>query len=267
MQFTSVNDIVIHYDFQQSTEEKPVLVFINSLGTDFRIWNEVRKRLSNDVSTLVYDKRGHGLSDVGTTPYTIELLASDLIALLDRLSIKQVIICGLSVGGLIAQGVYASRPDLIAGLILSNTAHKIGTAEMWNARIDAIQQDSLASILDTTMPRWFTPNYRHPDNPAYRAYCNMFVRQPLDGYAATCAALRDADFTEAAAKISIPVLCLVGDQDGSTPPTLVRELASLIPGAYFSEIAASGHIPCVEQPDAYVALLRNFLSNRFEHGE
>jgi len=263
VQFASINDIVVHYDFQRVTGEKPVLVFINSLGTDFRIWNEVRMRLNNDASTLVYDKRGHGLSDIGNTPYTIELLASDLIDLLDRLSIKRAIICGLSVGGLIAQGVYAARPDLVTGLILSNTAHKIGTAEMWNARIGAIQQDGLASILDATMPRWFTPVYRRPDNPAYRAYCNMFVRQPLDGYAATCAALREADLTEVAKNVSVPTLCLVGDQDGSTPPTLVRELASLIPEADFAEIAASGHIPCIEQPDAYVSLLRSFISNRF----
>ncbi len=263
MQFASINDIVVHYDFQRVTGEKPVLVFINSLGTDFRIWNEVRMRLNNDASTLVYDKRGHGLSDIGNTPYTIELLASDLIDLLDRLSIKRAIICGLSVGGLIAQGVYAARPDLVTGLILSNTAHKIGTAEMWNARIAAIQQDGLVSILDATMPRWFTPVYRRPDNPAYRAYCNMFVRQPLDGYAATCAALREADLTEVAKNVSVPTLCLVGDQDGSTPPTLVRELANLIPEADFAEIAASGHIPCIEQPDAYVSLLRNFISNRF----
>lgn len=263
MQFASINDIVVHYDFQRVKGEKPVVVFINSLGTDFRIWNEVRTRLNKDASTLVYDKRGHGLSDIGNTPYTIEQLASDLIALLDRLSIKRTIICGLSVGGLIAQGVYAARPDLVTGLILSNTAHKIGTAEMWNARIAAIQQDGLTSILDATMPRWFTPVYRRPDNPAYRAYCNMFARQPLDGYAATCAALREADLTEVAKNVSVPTLCLVGDQDGSTPPTLVRELASLIPEADFAEIAASGHIPCIEQPDAYVSLLRNFISNRF----
>ncbi len=152
MQFASVNDVVMHYDFQPIAAEKPVLVFINSLGTDFRIWDEVRARLRNDVSTLVYDKRGHGLSDVGATPYTIELLATDLINLLDKLSIKRAIICGLSVGGLIAQGVYAARPDLVAGLVLSNTAHKIGTAAMWDARIAAIQQDGLSSILDATMP-------------------------------------------------------------------------------------------------------------------
>jgi len=265
VQFANVNDVVLHYDLQWSGDEKPVLVFINSLGTDLRIWDDVRAKLSNDVSTLVYDKRGHGLSDIGDTPYSIALLAQDLIALLEKLSIRRVVLCGLSVGGLIAQGVYAARPDLVAGLILSNTAHKIGTADMWNARIDAILQNGLASILDGTMPRWFTDDFRKPDNDAFRAYCNMFVRQPLDGYAATCAALRDADFTDAVKAISVPVLCVVGDQDGATPPALVKELASLVPGATFAEIAHSGHIPCVEQPDAYVSLLRDFLSTRLSN--
>ncbi len=263
MQFASVNDVVIHYDFQRAAAEKPVLVLINTLVTDLRIWDEVRLRLGNDVSVLVYDKRGHGLSDIGNTPYTIELLAADLTALLDKLSIKRAIICGLSVGGLIAQGVVAARPDLVTGLVLSNTAHKIGTADMWDARIAAIRENGLASILDATMPRWFTPAYRHPDNPSYRAYCNMFVRQPLEGYAATCAALRDADLTQVAKKISVPTLCLVGEQDGSTPPAIARELAGLVPQADFAEIADCGHIPCVEQPDAYVSLLRNFITNRF----
>jgi len=263
VQFASVNDVVIHYDFQRAAAEKPVLVFINSLGTDFRIWDEVGVRLRNDASILVYDKRGHGLSDIGNTPYTIEQLAADLTALLDMLSIRQAIICGLSVGGLIAQGVFAARPELVTALVLSNTAHKIGTADMWDARIAAIREKGLASILDATMPRWFTSAYRRPDNPSYRAYCNMFVRQPLEGYVATCTALRDADLTQVARNISVPTLCLVGEQDGSTPPPVVRELAGLIPEADFAEIAASGHIPCVERPDAYVSLLRNFISNRF----
>nr|WP_188826455.1 3-oxoadipate enol-lactonase [Brucella endophytica] len=260
MLFAEINDIVLHYDLRSGGKEKPVLVFINSLGTDFRIWNDVRARLGYDFTTLVYDKRGHGLSDIGETPYTIELLAQDLIALLEKLSIRRAVLCGLSVGGLIAQGVYTARPDLVAGLVLSNTAHKIGTAEMWNARIDTIMEYGLASILDATMPRWFTADYRKPDNAAYRGYRNMFVRQPLDGYAATCAALRDADFTDAAKRIAIPVLCIAGDQDGATPSALVQELASLISGVRFAEIPGSGHIPCVEQPDAYTALLRDFLS-------
>jgi 3-oxoadipate enol-lactonase len=265
--FAEVNDVVVHYDLRRNGEGKTVLVFINSLGTDFRIWDEVRARLDNDVSTLVYDKRGHGLSDIGATPYRIELLARDLIALLDTLSIPRVVLCGLSVGGLIAQGVYAARPDRVAGLVLSNTAHRIGTEEMWNARIHAIRREGLAGILDATMPRWFTADYRKPDNAAYRAYRNMFVRQPAEGYAATCMALRDADFSALAPAISVPVLCIAGDQDGSTPPALVRELADLIPGARFAEIAGSGHIPCVERPDAYTALLNDFLARVYMENE
>ncbi|RCS22071.1 3-oxoadipate enol-lactonase [Phyllobacterium salinisoli] len=267
MLFAEINDTVFHYDLRTSGKADPVLVFISSLGTDHRIWNDVRDRLGNEVTTLAFDLRGHGLSDIGETPYTIELLAQDLIALLEKLSIGRTVLCGLSVGGLIAQGVYAARPDLVAGLILSNTAHKIGTAEMWNGRIDTIMRDGLASILDATMPRWFTAGYRKPDNAAYRAYCNMFVRQPLHGYAATCAALRDADFTGATKRIAVPVLCIASDQDGATPPALVRELADRIPGARFAEIPGCGHIPCVEQPDGYTALLRDFLSHDLLHGE
>nr|WP_208394346.1 3-oxoadipate enol-lactonase [Pseudochelatococcus lubricantis] len=263
VQFALIDDIAVHYDFRPAgagaSDAGPVIVFINSLGTDLRIWDEVKTRLGSDRAVLTYDKRGHGLSGIGATPYTIERLAHDLIGLLEKLSIARAVLCGLSVGGLVAQGVHALRPDLVAGLVLSNTAHKIGTAEMWNARMEAIGKDGLASILDTTMPRWFTPAFRVPDNAAYAGYRAMFARQPLDGYIATCAALREADYTAAARAITVPTLCIVGDQDGSTPPDLVRELAGLIHGARFEVIAGAGHIPNVEQPAAYTDLLRQFL--------
>lgn len=263
MEFALIDDVAVHYDFRPAGEgghgAAPALVFINSLGTDLRIWDGIVALLGDDHAILTYDKRGHGLSETGATPYTIERLARDLIALLERLSIRRAVLCGLSVGGLVAQGVHALRPDLVAGLVLSNTAHKIGTADMWNARIEAIGKSGLAGIVDATMPRWFTPAFRVPENAAYAGYRSMFVRQPLAGYAATCAALRDADYTADARRITVPTLCIVGDQDGATPPELVRELAGLIPGARFEVIAASGHIPNAEQPAAYADLLRRFL--------
>lgn len=259
MQFANVNNVALHYDLRRADIQKPVLVFINSLGTDFRIWENVRERLGDDVTSLVYDKRGHGLSDVGETPYTIELLANDLIGLLELLDLRKTIICGLSVGGLIAQAVYAARSDLVAGLVLSSTAHKIGDRELWDVRISAVANDGLRGILENTMARWFTDAFRRPDHDIYRGYCNMFARQPPDGYVATCAAIREANFGQTARNVMVPTICLVGDQDGSTPPTLVRELADLIPGAGFSVISGCGHLPCVEQPDAFVGLVRRFL--------
>jgi 3-oxoadipate enol-lactonase len=214
MQFVHINDIVIHYDIQRAGDGKPVVVFINSLGTDSRIWHHELPKLAEDFTVLTYDKRGHGLSGLGNPRYSIADHAADLAGLLDHLQLSQVIICGLSVGGLIAQGLYATRPDLVKALIFSNTAHKIGTTESWAARIAAVDQNGIGSILDAIMERWFTAPFRKPDNAAYQAYCNMLVRQPTSGYSGTCAAIRDADFTEAAKKIAVPALCIVGREDG-----------------------------------------------------
>ncbi|MDK1374304.1 MULTISPECIES: 3-oxoadipate enol-lactonase [unclassified Sinorhizobium] len=259
MQFARINDITIHYQVIGATGEKPVLVFANSLGTDFRIWRDVVVRLAGEFAIVLYDKRGHGLSDVGQVPYSIEDHATDLAALLDLLSVRGAIICGLSVGGLIAQSLYQRRPDLVRALVLSDTAHKIGTAEMWDARIAAIEAHGIETIADSVLERWFTPAFRRPENVAFTGYRNMLIRQPVAGYIGTCAAVRDADYTEAAKKIAVPVLCVVGEEDGSTPPDLVLETARLIPGARYEVIREAGHIPCVEQPEILTAILRPFF--------
>ena len=94
----------------------------------------------------------------------------------------------------------------------------------------------------------------------------MLVRQPVDGYVAACEALRSADMTEQARRVSVPTICVVGDQDGSTPPALVRALADLVPGARCEIVADAGHIPCVEQPDAFAALLGAFIVSSSKRG-
>ncbi|PLK73253.1 3-oxoadipate enol-lactonase [Rhizobium sp. TH135] len=260
MQFVQVNDAALHYQVIGGPAQRPVIVFINSLGTDFRIWRDVLVRLAGDYPLLTYDKRGHGLSDVGEAPYSIDDHVDDLIGILEHLNVRQAVICGLSVGGLIAQGLYARRPDLVRALILCDTAHKIGTSEMWAARIKAIEENGLSGIVDGVMERWFTAPFRDASNPAFPGYRNMMLRQPVEGYIGTCAAIRDADFTVAATKIAVPTLCVVGDQDGATPPDLVLSLARLIPSARYEVISGAGHIPCVEQPEALTAVIEAFLA-------
>ena len=259
MQFVQVNGVSLHHQIIGGPGNKPVIVFINSLGTDFRIWRDVIVRLAGSYPLLTYDKRGHGLSDVGHAPYSIEDHVDDLIGLLEHLKVSNAVICGLSVGGLIAQGLYVRRPDLVKALILCDTAHKIGTAEMWAARIKAIDEGGLAGIVDGVMERWFTPAFRSSD-AAYPGYRNMMLRQPVEGYTGTCAAIRDADYTAAAARIAVPTLCVVGDQDGATPPDLVLSLARLVPGARYEVIQGAGHIPCVEQPEMLTTIIEAFLA-------
>lgn len=259
MQFARINGNVIHYQLIGAPAARPVLVFINSLGTDFRIWRDVIVRLAGDFAIVAYDKRGHGLSELGDAPHTIETHASDLAALLDHLAVKSAVICGLSIGGLIAQGLYATRPDLIRAMILCDTAHKIGTADMWDGRIASAQADGIASFADGVMEKWFTPDFHARHRDELTGYRTLLVRQPVDGYASACAAIRDADFTETARRIAVPTLCVVGDQDGSTPPALVKSLADLIPGARYEIIPGAGHIPCVEQPEMLTSLMRDFI--------
>lgn len=259
MQFARINDAVIHYQLIGAPQGKPVIVFVNSLGTDFRIWRDVIVRLAGDFAIISYDKRGHGLSELGDAPHTIATHAADLTGLLDLLSVKSAIVCGLSIGGLIAQGLYAARPELVQKLILCDTAHKVGTAESWGARIAAAEQDGISSFADTVMKMWFTPDFHARRADELTGYRTMLTRQPVDGYTAACEALREADFTASAGKIAVPALCVVGDQDGSTPPALVKSLADLIPNARYEVIRDAGHIPCVEQPEALVALIRDFV--------
>lgn len=260
MRFARVNGVVIHHT-ERGAPDRPAIVFSNSLGTDFRIWDAVASELERDYRLVLYDKRGHGLSEATPAPYALTDHVGDLSALIDHLGLKSASIVGLSVGGLIAQGLAALRPELVERLVLCDTAHKIGSDELWNARIDAVVKSGIASISGQILERWFTPAFRDPANADFIGYTAMLERTTVDGYAGTCAALRDADLTESTRALKIPVLCIVGDQDGSTPPDLVRSTANLVEGARFEIVQDAGHLPCIEQPAATAALIRNFLQH------
>ena len=259
MAFATINGITVHYELLGEPDAKNLVVFSNSLGTDFRIWLPLFDEISEDISVLLYDSRGHGLTGGADKPFGMGDLVDDLIALVEHVGIKRAVFCGLSVGGLICQGVWQKRPDLVKRLMLCDTAAKIGTADIWNARIDAIAKGGLESIADNVMQRWFTPDFHNERADDLVGYRLMMTRQPANGYSATCAAIRDTDFTDALATISVPVLCVVGDQDGSTPPELVEAIAGAIPNARFELIESCGHIPCVEQPEELAELLQSFL--------
>jgi 3-oxoadipate enol-lactonase len=263
MKFARINGATLHYR-HQPLAGRQTIVFVNSLGTDLRIWNEIERLLAGDYGFVLYDKRGHGLSELGDAPHRIETHATDLASLLEHLGVKSVVISGLSIGGVIAQCLYGTRPDLIEGLILCDTAAKIGTEEMWNGRIEATLSKGIASFADTVMEKWFTPDFHKDRAEELAGYRTMLVRQSSAGYAAACAAIRDADYRKGTTSINVPALCVVGDQDGSTPPELVEAFARSIPGARFEVIAGAGHIPSVEQPKKLASLIRSFLENEMQ---
>lgn len=261
MQFATINGVTLHYQVIAAPDDKPTLVFSNSLGTDFRIWRDCIVRLVGEFSIVLYDKRGHGLSDVGKSPYKIDDHVADLAGLLDHLGVSNAVVCGLSVGGLIAQGLLYTRPDLVRALILCDTAAKIGDDALWAERIKTIEDKGIEGFADSILERWFTKDFITNQLTELAGYRNMVTRTTKEGYLGTCAALRDADLREAAKEIKVPTICIVGEEDGSTPPELVLETAKMIPNARFEKIAKAGHIPCVEQPEVLVDIFRAFMKD------
>ncbi|MFD1694539.1 3-oxoadipate enol-lactonase [Roseibium aestuarii] len=252
------NGLTLHYTDSGETG-LPVLVFANSLGTDLRVWDRLVCHLSGRFRMVRYDKRGHGLSGATPAPYGMDDLVSDAAAVLDGLGLTKVIFVGLSVGGQIAQGLAARRPDLVRALVLMDTAHKISTPEMWNTRISAIDEGGIAALAEPILERWFSAQFRSQRADELAGWRAMLTRTPKDGYLGTCAAIRDTDFTTSTAAISVPVLCLCGSEDGSTPPELVRSTAALVAGARYVEIPGAGHLPCVEFPDTVADAITTFL--------
>ncbi|MGI6245659.1 MAG: 3-oxoadipate enol-lactonase [Pseudochelatococcus sp.] len=258
MAFARINDIVLHYRVRGDSAA-PALVLVNSLGTDGRIWDELADLLAPRYRIVSYDKRGHGLSDAPKGDYTLDDHVADLAGLANHLGIDRLALAGVSVGGLIAQGFALRHADRLAALVLCDTAAKFGDADMWNGRIAAVRTGGMAALADTVILRWFPESYRREKPDAVAGWKNMLTRTPAAGYAGTCATLRDTDLRPLTGGIAAPTLVVVGDEDLSSPPALVRQTAEAIPGARYVEIAGAGHIPFIEQPGAMAALIDGFL--------
>jgi 3-oxoadipate enol-lactonase len=259
MQVTQANGIHIHFR-EAGNPSGQALVFSNSLGTDFRVWEPIVGHFTATCRIILYDKRGHGLSDTPPEPYAMQDHVNDLLGLLDAVGIESAIVCGLSVGGMIAQALAATEPAQVKALVLACTAHRIGTKTVWDERIDTVRNCGIAGVADAVLERWFSADFRARRAEEFIGWRNMLVRSPVEGYIGTCAAIRDADLTEAARSIGAPTLCISATEDGSTPPDLVQSLSELIPGSRLKSIPGAAHIACVESPDAFVQTMGTFMN-------
>ena len=258
MNIAKLDHINLHYRIDGNPNGRPV-VFANSLGTDLRLWDAILPMLPAGNCYIRYDKRGHGLSECPPTPYSMGALVRDIEALLDHLKVKDALFVGLSIGGMIAQGLAVKRVDLVRAIVLSNTAAKIGQPALWQDRINAVEKAGIAALSDAVMDRWFGADFRA--SPELTAWKHMLERQPDQGYIGCCQAISGTDFFTPISGLRLPTLGIAGSEDGSTPPDLVRETVELIPGARFELIRRAGHLPCVEKPTEYASILSSFMKD------
>ncbi len=264
--FVQVGDVTLHARRDAPADDDgsttPVL-YLHSLGADLRIFDRVVARL-NGLPHLRLDLRGHGLSDAPAGEYTIADMAEDALGVLDAAGASRAVLVGVSVGGLVALRAALDHPDRVAGLVLSNTAAKIGDEDVWRARMETVTEQGVAAVADSTLLRWFPEEFRHANAPLVDGFTNMIARTSAAGYAGVSAALGAEDLRQRLPELRLPTLVVGGSEDLSTPPPVVTELARALPNGRLEIIDDAGHLPMVDAPERFAALLTEYLNENVD---
>ncbi|KJF65587.1 3-oxoadipate enol-lactonase [Rhizobium nepotum] len=253
----------LHYRIDGDTDDgtgKPWLMFCNSLGTDLRMWDAQVVELSRHYRMLRYDCRGHGLSSAPPAPYTLTDLGNDVIALLDALDIARAHFCGLSIGGLTGQWLGLHARERFGKIVVCATAARIGTAESWSARIEAVRENGLGGLTAVTAMRWFTPVFNAAEPAIVGRILDSFAATSIDGYIGCCAALAGSDLRKDIDKIANPLLAISGEDDPVCPPSELEAIAAGVrQGRHVS--LPGRHIVNVESASVFNPVLLEFFGS------
>ncbi|WP_347452698.1 3-oxoadipate enol-lactonase [Acinetobacter sp. ANC 7454] len=255
--FTS-NDAQINYQ-TFGDASKPALVFSNSLGTKYSMWQPQIEHFQQDYYVICYDTRGHGASSAPQGPYSLEQLGQDIVNLLDHLNIAKAAFCGISMGGLTGQWLAIHKPERFSQVIVCNTAAKIGQEQAWQDRAALVREQGLAPIAATAASRWFTDPFIQSNPAVVAELSNDLGAGSPEGYANCCEALAKADVREQLSSIQIPVLIIAGQQDPVTTVADGQFMQQRIANSKLFEINAS-HISNIEQPEAFNQAVQTFLA-------
>ncbi|MBU6266240.1 MAG: alpha/beta fold hydrolase [Sphingomonadales bacterium] len=243
--------------------DRPVACMAHCLSFDSGVWSEqVAPLLAAGWRVLRLDMRGHGGSDVGAPDFGMADLANDVIAVLDRLGIDRVHFLGVSIGGMIGQQLGIDHGHRLHSLMLCGTSAQAvpGPPGMWDQRFAAVRAaGSLEPVADAGMARWVTEDYqpRRPDR--WRQVRDTIVATSLEGYIGGAQAIIAFDVLDRLRTITRPTLVLCGDEDTGTPPAGNRLIAERIAGARYVEMPHARHIPMMEYPEAFNAIMRDWL--------
>lgn len=259
MTLITVDGVTLHYRIDGAAS-LPLLVLSNGLGLDLSMWDPQIAALSQQFRMLRYDTRGHGASDCGTEPFSIERLGRDVLELLATVGDDRMYFCGLSMGGQIGLWLGIHSPHKLTRLVLAHTAARIGPESMWNARIETVLSSGMKAVSAAAMTRWFTPTYIAAQSRSVAALRATMEHCSASGYAQCCAAVRDADFRDEAARIGCPTLVIGGKHDIATTIDDAHFLTNRIAGAELVEIDAA-HLSNIERPGEFSDALLTFLCN------
>jgi len=256
MKTAKVNGTEIHYEMQ-GKQGSSWLILSHSLACTTRMWDPQVAALKDRYCILNYDMRGHGKSAAPAGPYTLDMLADDVLGLMKQLGIERATFMGLSIGGMIGQTLALKAPQRFDKMVLADTGHSQPpeAIKQWEERIRIAQTQGMKALVPSTMERWFTPAFR--ESPPAKAIAKLIENTPVAGYIGCGQAIMKLNTTARLKDIKLPVLAIAGEADPSAPGT--KYLGENIPGAKLVLLKQAAHIANVEQPEKFNQALRDFL--------
>jgi 3-oxoadipate enol-lactonase len=257
---TRANGIEVNYELH-GKEGAPWLVLSHSLACSVRMWDPQIAALKDQYRILAYDTRGHGASEAPAGPYSLEMLADDLFALLNQLKIKTAHFCDLSMGGMIGQTFALKYPGVFQTLTLADTTSRYpeNAASAWTERIRTAETKGMEPLAQPTLERWFTEPFRNHNAAAVDAIRKLILATPVAGYVGCSHAIPKINLTARLKEIKCPILVIVGEQDPGTPLSMAREIHDNAPGSKLVVLPQAAHLANLAQPEGFSRALGDFL--------
>jgi 3-oxoadipate enol-lactonase len=239
-----------------------VVMLSHSLGSSLHMWDPQMTALEAKFQVLRYDTRGHGASDVPDGAYTLDQLVADAVALLDALGITKVDFAGLSMGGMIGQGIALAHAGRVDHLVLCDTSAFIPPEAQPTVqeRIDVARKEGMPALVDATLARWFTPPYLRKQGPGVEMIRKIFLTSPVAGYIGCTEAIRRLNYLNDLPRIKHPTLVMVGEEDPGTPVAAAQAIHQRIAGSRLVVIPSASHLSNIEQAAVFNQSLVEFLS-------
>jgi 3-oxoadipate enol-lactonase len=237
------------------------VVLSHSLGSSLLMWNPQMDALTPSFQVLRYDIRGHGASDAPSGPYTLELLAEDVIGLLDALGMDRIHFVGLSMGGMIGQCLALTHPQRLKSLTLCDTASVVPAEAqpVWQERLDKAARKGMEALVEETLERWFTPAFLRQNPPMVKLIREQILATPVAGYIACAEAIRRLDYLARISQIKTPTLIMVGEEDPGMPVASAEAMHKRIATSKLVVLPSARHLSNVEQAKTFNAAVLEFL--------
>ena len=263
--------VSVHHTFSQpqlrvavqgAEEGLPVLLG-HALGLDLSMWDGLAARLATTHPVLRYDQRGHGGSAVPAGPYTMDALVDDAARLIREWGRGPVAFVGLSMGGMVGQGLAIRHPELVRALVLANTTSRYPDAAQaaWSQRIETVQAQGMAGVADAVVERYLHADYRAAHPHEAQALREQLLRNAPAGYVAACHAVRSVDWQDRLGAVACPTLVIAGQRDAGATPEMAQAIVERIPGATLKVFDDASHLSVAEQPQQFAQAVDSFLKS------